>query len=411
MKRFGIWTRPSLGRRSFYAGLDDSRVMRLRRSNTTLNKPRGRDAFSLAFEKRIHLLPLTQVGDLYGLPVPPSAPGESSGGAAEETIRVLVVDLLLLEDVESLISFPASNPLYYEDWPTVSDNSEGEVPSDRRSGISSSLALGESGFSLPSSNKRHLRQYGDTTLLRNSFVREAAHGVSAQFHTAICINPFIDVDRFRREEAQVEMISAYRNILYEAAEVPDGRADVIRIPALCCDTCGPRFYHEIGKLNQQSLIKGFHRIGSEAKETLMLNPKFIVEVYVPLPFLQQFQRAFLEDAWETPESTLNPGRTALYPGLAPPRSLLPLEGWIGKRPELVEAIETEGRSLMSGVKYSLDGKPIEEREVLAELRVFGREKEQEEMLKREEETATQQGLEVAPNGNTVAPLRAGIDQN
>nr|CCC89502.1 unnamed protein product [Trypanosoma congolense IL3000] len=398
----------SLSRRAFYSGLDDSRIMRLRRSSIVFNKPRGRDSLSLWFEKRVRILPFTSVSDLYEFP--------SASGVAENTYkstarspRVLVVELLLLEDVETAVQYPASNPMYYAEWPEVPHDVE-EKDYEVHPGAQSSLVdTATGGYALAFNNRRHLQQFGDTTLLYGSFVRYGADNVSARFSTALCINPFLSVDRFRREEAQVEMISAYRNILCEATEVPGGPANIIRIPALCCDTCGPRFHHEIGKLNQQALIKGFHRLGTGAKELLALNPQLSVELFVPIPLLQQFETAFLEEAWETPESTINPGRTALYPGLAPPRSLLPLEGWTGRRQELVDAIESGGRSLMSGTKRALDGTPISDREVLAELRLFGREKEEKAMLERERATAVQQGYETEGD-RSVPPLRPGINQ-
>ncbi|KEG14233.1 hypothetical protein DQ04_00561020 [Trypanosoma grayi] len=423
-----------LSRRSFYAGLDDSRVQRLRRSGVTLNRPRGRDTLSLAFERRVRILPLLSVGDLYALPSspppppppsvatetppPPSASSPSEGNDAtnhsKKSLRVLVVELLSLGDVDAAVPYPSMHPSYYTGW-EGQQRPSGEAPSP--------FAVAEHTRVLASVNKKQLRQNSDTSLLRGSFFKDSndssyssgssssigGGGVSAEFAVALCIDPFLDVERFRREEAQVEMITGYRNILYEAAELPGGSADVVRVPALSCDTCGLRFLHEIGKLNQQSLIKGFHRIDNAAKEALVLNPRFRVEVYVPPLLLPQFTRAFAEDAWETPESTLSPGRTALYPGLPPPRTLLPLDGWVGKRPELVEAIETEGRSLMRGTQHALDGTPVTPREVLSEIRVFGREQEQQAMLEGEQATALQEGYDTNSSGSkNSAPLRPGI---
>ncbi|KAH9588992.1 hypothetical protein LSM04_009224 [Trypanosoma melophagium] len=396
--------------RSFYAGLDESRVKRLKGSNMAFNRPRGRDTLSLAFERRIQILPLVEIGDLYKLPSKQSVLTNNSNNndelskKAKKSLNVLVVDLLSLDSVEAPVTFPAAHPSYYRGWKVEEGKEEEE-----NSKISSSFVISdEFGYTLSPDNKHHLRQNGDTTLLRGSFLKRS-EDITVQFSVALCIDPYLDVERYRREEAQVEMISGYRNILYEAAELPQGPADIIRIPALSCDTCGSKFRHEIGKLNQQSLIKGFHRVSHACKEVLVPNPNFCVEVYVPPLLFSQFTLAFREEAWETPESTLNPGRTALYPGLPPPRSLLMFDGWVGKRPELIEAVATEGKSLMRGVQQTLDGRSIEPREVLADIRVFGRERERQEMLEKERETAAQEGLMIEKSDDdNDGQLHSGI---
>ncbi|KPA84293.1 putative mitochondrial hypothetical protein [Leptomonas pyrrhocoris] len=520
--------------RSFYSGLDESRVHRLRRSGITFNRPRGRDTFSVAFESRLRIVPLTQMSDLYG-PIDASLitavnaddPTSSAGNPLEQKkfmagdahIRrvverkrrdearlrekqdwhVLVVDPIELAAAAAPVPFPSPHPAYYQDWPTTASAASTRPPRaswrvleqreaspygdpslpffasadattttatvGEAAGGSSCLSEGNvarpfasSTASLPSNayfyrprDRRHLQQSGDTTLLAGTAVREitlhlphpdstpshplppSPHAVRQRFYTAVCVDPDIHHDRFHREEAQVEMISAYRNILYEAAELATPAesgmndagslrrssattraapfvADVVRVPALCQYSCGGRFLHELGKLNQQSVIKGFHRLSNEAKEELITNRCFTVEIYVPPLLLEQFEKAFLEEAWEAPTSTLNPGRTALYPGLAPPRTLLQYDGWIGKRAELIEAVETGGRSLLSGVKHALDGTPIEEKEVLPNLRVFGAREEQQRMLEGERRTAAA-ALDTPPGPSTYAPLRAGLQDD
>ncbi|RNF05727.1 hypothetical protein TraAM80_04362 [Trypanosoma rangeli] len=295
----------------FYAGLDESHVRRPRRAGATFNKPRGRDALSLAFERRVRVLPLLEVGELYA---PPAASSKSTGsgdsGAAGRPLRVLVVELLSLGDVEAVVPYPALYPTYYAGW---TDEHQSHPPAKTHG--TSPFLVRESGRTLQPINKMQLRQNGDTSLLRGFFTRRSASHDPTMYAVALCIDPFLDLGRFRREEAQVELICGYRNVLYEASELPGVPADVVRIPALSCDTCGENLRHELGKLSQQALIKGFHRISNEAKESLILNPHFRVEMYVSPRLLEQFERTFLEDAWEAPESTINLGRTALYPGL------------------------------------------------------------------------------------------------
>lgn len=516
-----------VARRGFYAGLDESRVHRLRRSGMTFNRPRGRDTFSVAFESRLRIVPLAQMSDLYG-PIDVSLitavnaddPTSSVGNPLEQkkfmagdaqmrrvvekkkreeaSLRekrdwhVLVVNPIELAAATAPVPFPSAHPAYYQDWSTSRGDASQRQRTSRsvleRNAVSaygdaslpylsyvmkhSASAASVNAESPPediasgayaadktlpppptrdayfyrASSRRQLQQNGDTTLLPGTVVRQAtlqlphpdstaahplpstSHVIRQYFHTAVCVDPDIHHDRFHREEAQVEMISAYRNILYEAAELAlpvngaDGGgslrrtsatlhaapyvADVVRVPALCHYSCGHRFLHELGKLNQQSVIKGFHRLSNEAKEALILNRCFTVEIFVPPMLLEQFEKAFLEEAWEAPTSTLNPGRTALYPGLAPPRTLLAYDGWTGKRPELLEAVETQGKSLLSGAKYGLDGKLIEEEEVLAHLRVFGTREEEQRLLEGERHTAAKQLG--APLQRTYAPLRSGL---
>ncbi|RNF27069.1 uncharacterized protein Tco025E_00727 [Trypanosoma conorhini] len=392
----------------FYAGLDESRVRRLRRASTTFNKPRGRDTLSLAFERRVRVLPLLGAGDMYAAPAASSAAADcGAAGASRRPLRVLVVELLSLGDVEAVVPYPAPHPTYYAGW---TDDGQPHAAA-KTPGASPFLVSGRGRMLLPG-NKMQLRQNGDTSLLRGTFTRRGASHGDTEYAVALCIDPYLDLGRFRREEAQVELICGYRNVLYEAVELPGGPADVVRIPALSCDTCGENLRHELGKLSQQALIKGFHRISNEAKESLIVNPRFRVEVYVPPRLLEEFGRAFLEDAWETPESTIDPGRTALYPGLPPPRTLLEADGWIGKRRELVEAVETEGRSLMRGTQRALDGTAIAPREVLTDIRVFGREREQQVMLEGERETAAKEGYDATGDGHpaSIAPRRPGINQ-
>ncbi|KAK7195945.1 hypothetical protein NESM_000527600 [Novymonas esmeraldas] len=481
--------------RTFYAGLDESRVHRLRRSGMTFNRPRGRDTFSVAFESRLRIVPLTAMADLYrpvhlSLQAAAAAatvadPTSSTGNALEtrkamagdarvrkvvEAKRrseaswrekhdwhVLVVDPIAHGTATSPVPFPNPHLAYYQDWPSSPHEGGGTATRVLEQRLAPAFGTATADSSSPTetaaspqfpcwfyshATRRQLQQSGDTALLQGSRARHTTWTTAADhqtdpastprtvcehFHTAVCVDPDISPDRFYREEAQVEMISAYRNILYEAVELAQTSdaaaggslrrssatrraapfvADVVRVPALCHYSCGPRFLHELGKLNQQSVIKGFHRLSNEAKEALITNSSFTMELYVPPMLLGQFERAFLEEAWETPHSALHPGRTALYPGLAPPRTLLQYDGWIGRRQELVDGIETQGRSLLRGPTVGLDGRLVEECEVLANLRVFGAREEQQRMLEGEQRTAVAQ-LELPGGEPASEPPRTG----
>lgn len=339
------------------------------------------------------------------------------------------------------ICFPQAHPHFYAMWPKSNEADHCES-----SCVSSFSGLQPVSLSIPSAEgesaeengesviqlhllgtpqRRDLQRSGDATqfplCLARGVKSERAGGLHT-FHLIPVLEPWIEVPEFGREEVQVEMIATYRNILLECAELqlPSdplsadqlsaseskgfrflptdqkrcGAVDVLRVPALCLDQWqheqGPsrsQWAHEIGKLNQQALIKAFHRLPVELKEKLLQNPIFTVELYVPPVLLPVFTQAFLEEAWETPDSTLRPARTALYPGLAPPPSLLSLDGWVGKREELKEAVATKGRSLLSGPTYQLSGEPVVEKEVWTEIRVFGSREEEAKRLARERETA------------------------
>lgn len=361
--------------------------------------------------------------------------------------RVLVVEPVLQHAVEEPVPYPSTHPLLYADWARVPGTNQPPAPSSSPPSFSShtpepilafdhpstyamptvtagdSASLEQSAWYWSSRDRCRLRQNGDTTLLPGHVSQSvtlqlpqktgstAPHTITQEFFLALCVDPNLDFTRFQREEAQVELISAYRNILYEAAELPGGAADVIRVPALACDTCGDRFRDTLGKLTQQSVIKGFHRIGHEAKETLMLNRAFTLEVYVEPLFFAQFEKAFLESAWDVPTSIFNPGRVALYPGLAPPRTLLTYDGWVGKRKELVEAVETEGKSLLRGIPRGLDGRPIEVKEVFTEIRVMSAITERDERVALEHQTAVAEfgAAAVRPVLDT-APLHTGLEE-
>jgi hypothetical protein len=243
----------------------------------------------------------------------------------------------------------------------------------------------------------------------------------------LVVDPNLNQDQYRNEEAQVELITAYRNILSEVAEYNDprshrrlcrqirdengGRADtpvsVLRIPALSLYSSGPQFEGAMGKLSQQSVIKAFHRLSQEAKETLIKDANFKVELYIPGQWYGEFQKAFSSEAWATPESILMPGRLNLYPGLAPPEQLLQYEGWVGKRPELLEAVQTRGKSLTTGTLKGTDGHTIECCDVHTLTDVFSTGMSSAKLLEGERQTAEAQGLKrEVPDSST--PLFAGL---
>lgn len=380
--------------RSFYSGLDENRINRLRRASILFNKPRGRDVMSLAFEKRIVLKELTHPDVLFDAP--------------EVDTGVAVVDFVSLAAVrEGQCPLP---PFVAKHLAAASSSTHGVSSSS-----TSLTTAAESYHYYPAAALRHLRKDADSSRYRlprvpssslatTSYKKDPAQSTPPWYLTLL-LEPFIDVPVYRREEAHVELITAYRNVFYEFAEM-ESRVGILRCPAISVGTT--QFSTEIAKMNQQSVIKGFHRVSAELKEVLMERPHFTVELYIPRPLLAQFQTVFLEDAWDTPESIISPGRVALYPGLAPPKQLLELDGWVGKRPELIAAIQSEGKSLNDTPK-TLGGVEVEEVDAYSSVNVTASSSRAatKRMLELEAHTAKEQGF-VAKEAQ---PLKPGLQHD
>jgi hypothetical protein len=362
-----LWTSASVARgvRPFYTGLDEKRCLRLRRSCILRNPPRGRDTLSIRFEKNIRLVPLVSLADLI----------ESAAAVPNAAL----VEPLTLSQVNEPASLPHHLP-----WCYVSPVQ-------------------------PASVRRALRKNGDTDAF--SVPKETIH---ADAKHDVLVIPVVDPDLTAectlggREEAQVELISAYRNILYEVLEARHA-VRVLKIPVLSMYMAGEGLYDaDLPKLTQEALIKGFHRLPNSGKEQLLVRrdgtPELLVELYVPVPRLPLYERTFAEDAWETPTSTLIPKRMSLYPALAPPEQLLQLDGWVGKRPELIEAVQTKGKSLTTGDIKLLDGSIAEMCDVPSTLTIFEDRQGKKKALEKEQLTAAAAGLVKKP----PQPLHEGL---
>ena len=370
MRRFGP-ARPRLvsplgegSLRCFYSGLDEKRCLRLRRSSMLTSPPRGRDSLSTRFEQNIKIVPLVSVFDLIT--------------SAASTPNTCIVEPLLLSQVDELMVFPHHLPWAYQN-PHHS-----------------------------ASVRRALRKNGDT-----DFFRVAAQDVHPDAKHDVSVIPVVDPNLAQeaqfggREEAQVELITAYRNILFEVLEARHVR--LVKIPVLSLYSAGHELYEpELPKLTQQALIKGFHRIPNYGKEQLIWRrdgePDLSIELYVPSTHLRMFEAAFKEDAWDVPTSTLIPSRFNLYPALAPPEQLLEYEGWVGKRPELIEAVKTGGKSLATGDVKLLDGTVAESCDVPSTITVYENSSARRSQLERERQMAEAAGFAARP----VKPLQSGL---
>jgi len=384
----------AFARRGFYSGLDDKRVHRLRRSSMMFNRLRGRDSVSLQFEKRVTLKPFVDFSDLYrGL---------------DERSDIAIVCPISNLSVDAPIAFPSPFPIQYDTryFPLC----ETDVTETHDTSPTTAAVAPHFSHDL----RRFLRKDCDSaSVFQKAATRNGATPLEEKKSVSHCcwvfiVDPIADRPQYRKEEAQVELITAYRNALVEISESPT-LVQTIRIPVFSVDNAvsQTRWVEEdLGKLTQQSIIKAFHRIPTETKELLMSNPMFTVELYIPLEKLPSFQQAFLEEAWETPRSVLAPGRLNLYPGLAPPKEMKNLPGWVGKRPELLEAIETEGRSLESKAQLTLDGRTVAISDQHAEVDVTGSRTFTQRMLVKEAESAKASGL--SKEVDSSLPLHTGI---
>jgi hypothetical protein len=288
-------------RRGFYAWADESRIKKLKMSSIHVNHPRGRDIGTDMFQAKCSLVRYESAGDIWDDWHP----------------NVMVTEAVNMEDVDNdLIPHPSLTRPNGEHNVTV--------------------------FGFP--GRKNLRRNADC------WTRSYA-AAGGGCHVVQVIDPDIGHIMFQREEAQVELITAYRNILYEYYEMrADRRATdalELRVPALGIDTVIGSLADDIGKLNQQSLLKGFHRAPGQVKDWFMLQKDFRLKLYVPGRLFAQFDKAWGEEPWPALDNIIDPGRAALYRGMPVPRQLVDGSnpGWVGKRPELQAAPDTDGRSI------------------------------------------------------------------
>jgi len=144
-------------------------------------------------------------------------------------------------------------------------------------------------------------------------------------------------DSFEVDEAQVEMITTYRNILLEAYALRP--VTTLSIPALCLreGTAG-RYSNRVPKMNQMSVIKGFHRISEDAQDyftEIAHRKELAIRIAVPEVLLPLMQSVYQEEPWPYQRTIMHLGRTDFYNQTTPPRQLQETApGWVGKRKEL-----------------------------------------------------------------------------
>lgn len=339
----------------------------------------GRDVSSNQFERAIKLIEVEGLEYL------------SKRATCSSSV---IVDVVTRQSLRDPVEFPSPIPSYYA------------YRGERKASIPKRLfrhtevpimkdEAGPGGFMThyPSYVASASQAFGDTSAMRFD-----------GFATVItCVEPVLDVDCFEREEAEVEMMSAFRNILIHVAE--DTTATTVHIPALCLDTAGDRLRHLVPKLNQSALLKGFHRLSGPMKDTLQLREGLSVELLVPKGMWDTFTGVFAEEPWEAP-TTLFSVPKPYYPQLPPPTTLLNAEGWIGKRPELVEAVETRGRSLLEKPIYTLEGTLDKPESVLETVQLYEGNSSLANRLKNERATAEAQFGRV--KSDKYVPLSAGL---
>ena len=410
-------------RRAFASGADPHRIRQLRKSLFPSAPTIGRDDLSLQFEKRIRILRMGSYPEDEAAAASPSSSSQKSGDGLQRVfgsdddaylgLRVgsnlqaaaLQPDTAVVKFIPSVAELRENRAAYppavvrriarQSDCKIMAarvgaDGSHLEPIYDPVTGRAADEAIGGS-------------SKGFSPLRRPNFASDCAANSGLQHAIVYCVQPQINSHEFRFEEAQVELIATYRNMLVDVAEARGIHRIVC--PPLCLYTCGRAHRFAIAKLNQVSLIKAFHRLSPSDREELLYrcDGTFAVEIYVDDAHYSEFVATFAEEAWEPPTNLLFPERTDLYPGLAPPEGMAELEGWIGKRPELLEAIATKGTSLIDGKpKYALDGSPI----VPLDATTFGRvhKTTRDERVAAEHATARLMGFVPAP----LAALEGGL---
>jgi len=263
-RALNAWEHPSTMRRCFVSGLTPKKEMRLRQCGVTFNMPRGRSMATSLFEKRLTVVQK---------PVWPSPAG------------ALVVDCVTFGEVEA-------NPA--------------------KSTLHDALGL----HSWDRDVKIHLQRNGDT------FVKK--YGGVSVIHV---LEPDLRARVFRLEEAQVELISTYRNILLDFLDVmvEGGVRDLHMAPLSMGDLSGDHRKEEMVNMNHQAILKGFHRIPNDVKDRFSIRTDYTFHVCVPVvEDFVAFEAEFKAEAWVPGESIMHLGRKNMYYALDRP-SNLPLE--------------------------------------------------------------------------------------
>ena len=326
--------------RSFYSGISEKRLKQLKMCNFHVNKPRGRCSYSMEFERRISLV---------GIP-------EGDGLASmysNLTPNTVVVEPVTAPQLEE----PVPHPSYI---PAFTENGVYSWSKDIRKNIRKNGDACLTTYNVSTSPSVEQQHSGDGDA--KTAAQVATTSASMKNHIITVMDPDLTHRMYRLEEASIEMITAFRNILFEFWDLKTAR--LLRIPALSIYTHRPQLEEDIPKINQVSIIKGFHRCPNALKEWWFINKDLRIELFVPMKLLPTYQRTFLEEAWGTPESIWIPNRTTLYPGIDVPELLLENPGFHGHRPEILDSVKTGGLSLEGGPKM-LDGSPAEKADAIA----------------------------------------------
>lgn len=360
-----------------FSTLDPAKFNRLRQcipSGCNGTHLRGRMQHSYDFEKRIKLV-AADSRQCVAWPIKSLSEGKdnndnnSSESLSFDPSTMVVADVVTKQEVEQgHILRPHSMSLYY-----LSTSSFAGGDSD-----DTSLST------FDSDKKRRLQKDGDTNVVRipihvpcseynnnsNQEQEKNEHEKIIVAHMIQVIEPDVRDVSFQKMEAQIELITAFRNVLMEFFELScpasnssssssssrslssssaagsyefllqqKPRFTTLRIPPLALAFHNGKFDHgDMEKMHHAALIQAFHRCSGKAKDWFAIHQDLLtVELFVPRAMLDSFHRAFYEsgEAWETPDSAFVPKRIAMYPGMQMPSTLLEnAPGFIGKREEI-----------------------------------------------------------------------------
>ena len=318
--------------------------------NATNGNPfRGRDALSYDYERRIRLVGAAARQDIVW---PLVVRGAFNPPAAFDPSCMVVADVISHGELaEQRLALPHPLPLYGLAAAAAGGAGQGAGGgSGVRDGDAATSSY-DSVIALAPSAMRRLQGDADTRVLRIPVeLRGGSSAESVVAHVIQVVEPDIRPYHMMRMEAQVELVTAFRNILMEFFEIccpPDAtggagaairqtpRFHTLRIPALSLSLHDGKFALDIEKMHQQALIQAFHRCSLDVKDWFAVHPQLRVELHVPQPLLAGFERAFADEAWETPRSAVLPPKPHMYHGLPmPPQLIANAPGFIGGRKEI-----------------------------------------------------------------------------
>lgn len=346
-----------------FATQDPKKFQRLRKCIASGgNGLRGRSKYSYDFEKRIRLI---AADSRQCVAWPLRSEGNNDSSLTFDPTTTIVTDVVTKEELElRRMLRPHPMPIYYLEEQNEEVQLQNAVDDEQENNTAITFLSRSSLFN--GEKRRRLQKDGDTNCIEVTLEKQEEDTKAAsennknetssfliKTHLIQVIEPDVRDISFQRMEAQIELVTAFRNILMEFFEVAcpsknnnkvdflineKPRYSTLRVPPLSLAYHNGKFDEGVmEKMHHASLIQAFHRCSRDVKDWFALHQDDLtVELFVPRSMIESFEKAFYEsEAWPTPASQLIPEKLAMYPGLQMPASLLEnAPGFIGQREEI-----------------------------------------------------------------------------